>query len=130
MTKPLSQKTGMETIQPISSTASSGFFWPTMRTTRSASLRAAPVFSRIVPISAPRMMTMPMEVKVPEKPEPITSAILVSGMPASSARMSEMPMIARNGWTLYLLIATIMMTMASRNTMMRARPDINESLLL
>ena len=74
ITNPESQNTGMETTQPMSSTASSGRFFPTTRMTISASFNAAPVTSRIVPMSAPRMMTMPMLVNVPEKPAPMTLA--------------------------------------------------------
>ena len=72
MTKPESQNTGMETTQPINSIARAGRFLPTSLITISASLRAAPVFSKMEPISAPRIITIPMLVKVPEKPEPIT----------------------------------------------------------
>ena len=97
ITKPLSQKTGMETTQPISSMASCGFFSPTRRITISASFRAAPVFSSTVPMKAPRMMTIPMEVKVPEKPEPMTPGISFSGMPATMASNREIAIIARKG---------------------------------
>ena len=97
ITKPLSQKTGMETTQPMSSMASSGFFWPTSLTTISASFRAAPVFSRMLPIRAPRIITIPMELKVPEKPAPITFAISPRGIPAIRARSRETPMMARKG---------------------------------
>ena len=108
MTKPLSQKTGMETTQPISSIASCGCFSPTSRITISASFSAAPVFSSTVPMKAPRMITIPMEVNVPEKPEPITDGspltllpssrvLSTSGMPAMIPSSRETPMIARNG---------------------------------
>ena len=75
MTKPESQNTGMETTQPMSSMASSGCFSPTREMTMSASFSAAPVFSSTAPMKAPRMMTMPMEEKVPEKPAPMTPGI-------------------------------------------------------
>ena len=68
ITKPESQKTGMETTHPISSMARTGFFSPTRLMTMSASFRAAPVCSRMLPIRAPRIITIPMDVKVPEKP--------------------------------------------------------------
>ena len=97
ITKPLSQKTGTETTQPISSIASWGFFSPTSLITISASFSAAPVFSRTVPMNAPRMITIPMEVKVPEKPAPMTPGIPVSGIPATIASSREIPMIARKG---------------------------------
>ena len=58
----------MDTIQPMMSIASSGCFLPTSRTTQSDILSAAPDTSSSVPTSAPRMITMPMLVNVPEKP--------------------------------------------------------------
>ena len=72
ITKPESQKTGMETTQPISSIARAGRFLPTALITMSASFNAAPVFSRMEPMSAPKIITIPILVKVPEKPAPIT----------------------------------------------------------
>ena len=74
ITKPESQNTGMETTQPMSCTATIGLLLPTRRIIISASFSAPPVFSNTVPIIAPRMMTMPMLVNVPEKPCPITVA--------------------------------------------------------
>ena len=108
MTKPESQNTGIETIQPMSSMASSGCFLPTSFTTMSASLKAPPVASSTAPMSAPRMMTMPMLVKMLEKPLPMTEAIpgvtvpsaavvFTSGMPAASPKASETSMIETNG---------------------------------
>ena len=97
MTKPLSQKTGIETIQPMMRIARSGFFLPTSLTTTSAILSAAPVFSSRMPVRAPRIMTMPMLVKVPEKPEPMVPGISLSGTPATNAKKSETAIIERNG---------------------------------
>ena len=124
ITKPLSQNTGMETTQPMSSMASSGFFLPTILMTISASFRAAPVFSRMLPISAPRMITIPMELKVPEKPAPMTPGISVSEMPASSARSNDTVMMEMNGWILYFEIATIITTIARTKTIIKGRPVI------
>jgi len=86
----------METIQPISRMANSGCLSPTRRMTQSAMVSAAPVFSRKKPIIAPRMMTMPSEENVPEKPAPMVPGTLASGS-ASSARISDTPMMDRNG---------------------------------
>ena len=124
ITKPESQKTGIETTQPMSSIAMSGCFFPTILTTISASLSAPPVFSRIVPMIAPRMITIPMDEKVPEKPAPIMEGIFPRGIPTMSARMSEIAMRAMNGWTCALLIARIMMTIAITKAMIRPTPDI------
>ena len=84
ITKPESQNTGIDTTQPISSMASSGWFLPTIWITISASFSAAPVFSRIVPMSAPRMITIPILVNVPEKPCPITFARPSVTVPSSA----------------------------------------------
>ena len=135
ITNPESQNTGMETTQPMSSTASSGRFFPTTRMTISASFNAAPVASRIVPMSAPRMMTMPMLVNVPEKPEPMTLAspgvtvpsaavLFTSGTPATSPSTSEMPMMERNGWIFHFEMARIIRTMAATNARISGKPDM------
>ena len=84
ITKPESQNTGMETTQPMSCTAMTGFVLPTRRIIMSASFNAPPVFSSTVPIIAPRIMTMPMLVKVPEKPCPIMVARPCCTVPFSS----------------------------------------------
>ncbi len=126
MTKPLSQKTGMETIQPISIIASSGRFLPTILTTVSAILSAAPVFSSRLPTSAPRMMTMPMLVKVPEKPWPMMPGIFTSSMPATMARSSDTSIRLMKACTLNLEISTIMRTTAITNAIKRGTPVITK----
>ena len=108
MTKPESQKTGMETTQPMSSIARTGFFFPTRLMTMSASFRAAPVCSRMLPIRAPSIITIPILENVPEKPWPMTFArplrtvpssrvVSTSGMPAITPRTREMHMMETNG---------------------------------
>ncbi len=94
MTKPESQKTGMETIQPMMSMAISGCFFPTALTTTSAILSAAPVFSSKVPTKAPRMITMPIDLKVAEKPSPMILGISAKLSPPTSAKMSAISMMA------------------------------------
>ena len=129
MTKPLSQNTGMDTIQPMMIMAASGCFFPTILTTQSAILSAAPVFSSRMPTSAPRMMTMPMEVNVPLKPAPITSAICVRSIPATMARIRETPMMERKGWIFHLEIATIMRMIAMTNAITSGIPVMRGHLL-
>ena len=124
MTNPLSQKTGIETIQPISMMAISGCFLPTILTTASARRMAPPVFSRKKPIIAPRMMTMPMLEKVPEKPAPIVPGISASGMPTMIASSSATPMMARKGCSFSLEIARIITTIAMTNVMRSGTPVI------
>lgn len=139
-TKPLSQNTGMETIQPMSSMASSGCFLPTSLTTQSAILSAAPVLSSSVPTRAPKMITMPMLENVPEKPAPMTlampltvlpsaSVVLTSGIPAIRPNTREMAMIARNGWIFSLLMQKIISAMAKMKTMINPMPVIDVSSL-
>ena len=62
ITKPESQNTGIETTHPISSMASTGCFFPTILIIMSASFNAAPVCSRMLPIRAPMMITIPIDV--------------------------------------------------------------------
>jgi len=130
MTKPLSQNTGMETTQPMISMASCGCLRPTSRTTISASFSAAPVFSKIVPMRAPRMMTIPMLLKIPLKPEPMTPGMSFRGRPMTMARSRETPISARNGWTFHFEMARIMIAMAITNVMINAIPDMNNLLMV
>ena len=78
---------------------------------------------------------MPMLVKVPEKPAPITvampcvvvpSALVVStsGMPAIRPNASDTSMMEMNGWTLNFEMSRIITTMAMTNAMMSAMPSI------
>ena len=68
------------------------------------------------------MMTIPMEVKVPEKPAPMIPGISVSFRPAMIARMRETPMMERKGWIFHFAMATIMTMMAITNAMRRGIP--------
>ena len=73
---------------------------------------------------APRMITIPILLNVPENPAPIMLGIFVRGIPTTIASMSEMPMRAINGCSLNLLIATIITTIAITNEIIRPTPDI------
>lgn len=77
--------------------ASSGFFFHTSVTTTSAILSAAPVFSSRVPTSAPKIITMPILVNVPEKPAPITPGMSLSGIPAITPKIRDTAIIDRKG---------------------------------
>ena len=46
---------------------------------------------------APRMMTIPMLLNVPEKPAPIMFGMFASGIPTTMARIREIPISAMNG---------------------------------
>ena len=124
ITKPESQKTGIETTQPISSIARVGFFSPTRRITKSASLKAAPVFSSTAPMKAPKMITIPMDVNVDEKPDPITPGMSFNGSPASRASTSDIAMMARKGWTFNLAIMTIIKAIATTKAARKETPVI------
>ena len=96
-TNPLSQKTGIDTIQPISNIASLGKRRPTVRSTARAMATAAPVLSRILPIMVPKIITNPMPVKMLEKPRPTVSGRVCNGMPSANARTRAVTRIEING---------------------------------
>ena len=106
------------------SIARSGCFFPTIFTTTSASFSAPPVFSRIEPMRAPRMITIPILVNVPENPAPSMFGIDVSGIPTMIARTRETPISARNGWIFHFEIETMMTAMATSREIIKPMPDI------
>ena len=135
ITNPESQNTGIETTQPISSTASTGLFLPTSLITISASLKAAPVFSSMVPINAPSMITIPILENVPANPAPITLArpcifvpsskvLSTKGIPATSPKISDIHIIDINGCTPNFEMATIITITAKINTNISGKPVI------
>jgi len=93
-------------------------------TTISASFNAPPVFSRTVPMSAPKMMTMPIDENVPENPAPIMPGIFLIGIPTMSASRRETPMSARNGWTFNFEIERMITTIATNRAIIKPIPDI------
>ena len=119
----------MPTTQPIISMASSGRLCPTSFTTMSASFSAAPVFSSIEPMSAPRMMTMPMLLNVPLKPTPIIAGILDRSIPATTASTKEMLISAKNGCTLSFEIIRIIRMIAITKQTIKAIPLMKTPLL-
>ena len=70
---------------------------PTTFITMSESFKAPPVFSKIVPINAPNIITIPMLVNVPLNPVPIIEGIVFIGIPAKNDRSRETPIIDKNG---------------------------------
>lgn len=123
MTNPLSQNTGIETIQPINNIANSGCFFPTNLTTTSAIFTAAPVFSTMNPISAAKMITIPMPRIVFPKPSLMTPATVSIGN-AKTAKAIDTAIIEMKGWILNLEIMRIITTMAT------TRPTNNELISL
>ena len=77
--------------------ASCGCLFPSSLSTLSARVRAAPLRSKMRPIRVPRIITSPMLAKIVEKPLPMTSAMLLSGMPMTRASSSALPRIERKG---------------------------------
>ena len=67
ITNPESQNTGMETTQPMTHSQLRPFF-PHHTDDHIRQLQCRACGLGIVPMSAPRMMTMPMLVNVPENP--------------------------------------------------------------
>src|SRR5699024_6281836 len=124
ITKPLSQKTGIDTIQPIIIIATSGRFSPTKFITISANFIAAPVFSKIFPIKAPNIITIAILENVPEKPSPITFGISLIGMPTTIAIITAIDIIAKNGCTFNLDIKNIIAIIAIKNITNNIIPDI------
>ena len=68
MTKPESQKIGMETMKPVSAIAQCSRFLPNSLIKVSAIRSAAPVLSKICPIMTPKPMMIPILPRVPPKP--------------------------------------------------------------
>ena len=84
MTKPESQKTGMETTAPVTAMASAERASPSTLSTASAITRAPPFRSRMKPMMVPAAMTMPMLLKVPPKPDVMAPITSLAGNPATN----------------------------------------------
>ena len=97
ITKPESQKTGIDTTQPMRLIASAGRFSPTTFKTESAIVKAAPDFSSIAPIIVPRRITIPIPLQVPPKPFRIVSRTFAGGIPTASPIASATANSATNG---------------------------------
>ena len=93
----------------------------------SANFNAAPVFSNTVPIIAPKIITIPMLLKVLLNPSPIIAGILLKLMSAISANAREVVINARNGWTFSFEIIQIIMMMAITKQIIKAIPLIEAS---
>jgi hypothetical protein len=81
------------------------------------------------------MMTIPMDVKVPEKPcpmtvampdlvEPSSSLVSTMGMPAIRPSRRDIHMMETKGWILNFDIMTIITMIASIKTMINGNPVI------
>ena len=81
ITKPESQKMGIETMKPVSAIAQCSRFLPNSLMKVRAIRSAAPVLSKIWPIMTPKPMMMPMLPSVPPKPLMIDFGTSAAGMP-------------------------------------------------
>ena len=81
MTKPESQKMGMETMKPVRAMAQCSRFLPKSLMKLSAIRSAAPVLSKICPIMTPKPMMMPMLPSVPPKPLMMDLGTSAAGKP-------------------------------------------------
>ena len=123
-TKPESQKTGMETTQPIIAIESTGCLLPKSFIMQSAILSAAPLCSKMVPISVPKIMTRPMPAKILEKPLPMRVVICGRGIPDTIPKMSAVRSIAIKGCRCHLEMATTIMAIAAAKMIISAIPLI------
>ena len=82
MTKPESQKTGIETINPVRFMLRGALFFPIRLSNDEASTLVPPLFSRNAPIIVPRAMIIPILERVLPKPSLIfLSTVAASMMP-------------------------------------------------
>ena len=111
MTNPESQKTGIPVMYPMQPTASTLCCFPTIFRMKFAIVRAAPVFSRIVPIIVPHRMTIPMLVMMLPNPDLTVLTTVTGSMPQTRPTRSAITTITMNGCSLSFEIAsTIRMT--------------------
>ena len=124
MTKPESQNTGIPVTYPVRLMVRTERALPTTPRIVFAMTRAAPVFSKMVPMMVPATMTMPMLDKIPPNPLLTVAMTLSAGMPQTSPTKMETKIITTKGCCLYLLMATIIMMTARMITAPMNKPDI------
>ena len=122
MTKPESQNTGMETIQPMRLMAMPGRFLPTVRSTLSAIVRAAPLLSSMAPMIVPSRITTPMPRQVTLNPSRIVLSTSKGGMPTASPIRSAAANSETKGCSLSFDTIKTMMRMVSNRMTISAEP--------
>gem|GEM_PF-4512927 len=106
MTKPESQKVGMETTPPVRAVARGARLMPTILRMESAIFCAPPVISSTSPMMTPQTITMPMFCIVPPNPDATMFASSESGMPAATPSISDTMSRERNACSLNFEIST------------------------
>lgn len=76
----------------------------------------------------PRMITMPMLVNMDENPLPMVWGMVSNGRPTAMARIRDIPIMARNGWTFHFEMEYIIRAMAMTKIMISVVPDIIDAL--
>jgi len=125
MTKPESQKTGILTIYPVRLMVKGACFLPTTLRIVLAIVSAAPVFSRIVPIIVPAIITIPMLPRIEPNPEVRVVISLSTGIPHNTPTKYPESNNTMNGCHLNFEIKTTIPTIATIITKNRYHPAIS-----
>lgn len=104
ITKPESQKTGIEIINPIIFIASGDLFELTLLSIFSAINLVPPLFSRKIPMVVPKAIINPILDKVFPKPSVIDLMISSVSNPNKNPTMMDAIMSEKTGCTLYLIV--------------------------
>ena len=128
MTKAASKYTGMATMTPVMQRAMGECLTPMTRRARLAISSVPPVSYSSWPRMMPRAMTMPTLVMVEPKPEAMPEAMPDRGSRAPKPIRMEVPIRARNGLILNLMIISISKAMPRRK--MTINIKISSSLLV
>ena len=76
------------------------------------------------PMMVPRIITIPILANMDENPLPMVWGMVSNGMPTAMARLREIPIIARKGWTFHLEMEYIIRAMAMTKMMTSLVPEI------
>ena len=104
-------------MYPMHPTASTLCFLPTIPRMKFAIVRAAPVFSRIVPMMVPQRMTIPILVMMLPNPDFTVLTTVTGSIPQTRPTSSAITTITTNGCILSFEIA---ITIRTTDTAIRA----------
>lgn len=116
MTNPESQNTGIPVTYPVMAMVSTLRLLPTIPRMVLAMVRAAPVFSRIVPMMVPHRITIPMFPMMLPNPFFTMTMTFSDGIPHTSPTRIEMTVITMKGCILNFWMARIMSKTAMKIT--------------
>ena len=116
MTNPESQKTGIPVTYPVMAMVSTLRLFPTSPRMVLAMVRAAPVFSRMVPMMVPQRMTIPIFPMMLPNPFLMMTMTFSDGIPQTSPTRTEITVITRNGCILNFWMAMIISSTATKIT--------------